>query len=68
MPIIPLHGATGFWDEIICLALPATAIMGVALALLRQERKQGFDADPEVDDEPTAALAPAAARRDDDAE
>ncbi|MGN6813715.1 MAG: hypothetical protein ACTHMP_22830 [Thermomicrobiales bacterium] len=44
MMLLPLHGSVGYWDEIACLALPATVIMGVALALFRQEQKQGFDA------------------------
>ena len=45
--LLPLHGSVGYWDEIACLALPATVIMGVALALFRQEQKQGFDAHTE---------------------
>jgi hypothetical protein len=53
--LLPLHGSVGYWDEIVCLALPATVIMGVALALLRQEQKQGFDAHTEDDDEDEAA-------------
>ena len=37
MNLILLHGATGIWDEVVCLVVPATAIMGVALAVLRQQ-------------------------------
>jgi hypothetical protein len=37
MNLLLLHGATGFWDEIICLVVPATAIMGVALAVMKQQ-------------------------------
>jgi hypothetical protein len=35
-PIIA-HGAAGIWDEVACLAIPATAILGVALAVLREK-------------------------------
>ena len=45
--LILLHGATGFWDEVVCLAVPATAIMGVALAVLRQQGARGDTADQE---------------------
>ena len=51
--LILLHGATGFWDEVVCLAVPATAIMGVALAVLRQQGARGDAAAPE-DGEATA--------------
>jgi hypothetical protein len=37
MHLILLHGATGLWDEVACLVIPATAIMGVALAVLREK-------------------------------
>jgi len=61
--IIPLHGATGAWDEIACLALPATVIMAIALSLLRQERGQPGEADEVVparrtDDPVTVHRAP----------
>lgn len=44
MNLILLHGAAGIWDEVACLVIPATAIMGVALAVLR-EKPQADDAD-----------------------
>lgn len=37
LPIV-LHGATGSWDELVCLILPATLIVGIGLALSRRER------------------------------
>jgi hypothetical protein len=37
MHLILLHGASGIWDEVACLVIPATAIMGVALAVLREK-------------------------------
>ena len=49
MNIIPLHGAVGSWDEIICLALPATVIMAIFLLVARQERGQGEAQDQERD-------------------
>jgi len=33
--LLPLHGAVGYWDEIACLAIPLTVIVGIALAVLR---------------------------------
>ncbi len=47
--LILLHGAAGIWDEVACLTIPATAILGVALALLR--------AKPAQDEEDEAANA-----------
>lgn len=35
--VILLHGVVGVWDEVICLALPVTVIMAVALAVLREK-------------------------------
>ncbi len=49
--LILLHGAAGIWDEVACLAIPATAILGVALAVLREKPAQdedGEDADTET--------------------
>lgn len=43
MNLLPLHGAVGVWDEVLCLVIPATAIMGVALAVLKQRPNQGDD-------------------------
>lgn len=37
MHLIVLHGAAGIWDEVACLAIPATVILGVALAVLREK-------------------------------
>ena len=37
MHLILLHGTSGIWDEVACLVIPATAIMGVALAVLREK-------------------------------
>lgn len=57
--LIVLHGAAGIWDEVACLIIPATAIMGVALAVLR-EKPQADDADDEDvagDDDTTAPEA-----------
>ena len=48
MFVLPLHGTTGYWDEIACLALPATVIMGIALSLMRQDRA-GASAGREVE-------------------
>lgn len=45
MNLILLHGAIGIWDEIACLAIPATAILGVALAVLREKPAQDEDSD-----------------------
>ncbi len=53
MHLIVLHGAVGIWDEVACLAIPATVILGVALAVLREK--------PPPDDAPVvdAAIVPA---------
>ena len=45
MNLILLHGATGIWDEVACLAIPATAILGVALAVLREKPARAEDGD-----------------------
>lgn len=65
MNLILLHGAVGIWDEVACLAIPATAILGVALAVLREKPAQEEDADdvdPEEeaigDDDPSSAEMP----------
>ncbi len=61
-----MHGAVGIWDEAICLIIPATAIMGVALAVLREKAPydgaevgadEGADAgdDTETDELPAAS-------------
>ena len=47
MHLIVLHGAVGVWDEVACLAIPATVILGVALAVLRE--KPAPDAAPVAD-------------------
>ncbi len=49
MHLIVLHGAAGIWDEVACLAIPATVILGVALAVLREK--------PPLDDTPGADSA-----------
>ncbi len=49
--LLPLHGAAGFWDEIICLVVPATAIMGVALAVMKQQ-PQDAEGEDDTDDAP----------------
>jgi hypothetical protein len=49
MMLLPLHGASGFWDEILCLVVPATAIMGVALAVVRQQPKDAEGGDSSDD-------------------
>jgi hypothetical protein len=49
MMFLPLHGAAGFWDEIICLVVPATAIMGVALAVMKQQPQEAEDEDDSAD-------------------
>ena len=38
--LILLHGVAGIWDEVACLAIPAMAILGVALAVLRAKPAQ----------------------------
>jgi hypothetical protein len=54
MHLILLHGATGIWDEVACLVVPATAIMGVALAVLREKPNEPDEAgDDDVDAEDT---------------
>lgn len=37
MNVILLHGAVGIWDEVACLALPATVVLAVAVAVLREK-------------------------------
>lgn len=67
MGLIPLHGSAGFWDEIVCLALPATVVLGVALTILRQEQGQrddpGAGAGENEGDRPAAEPARPAARQ-----
>lgn len=71
MNVILLHGAVGFWDEIACLVVPATIVMGVALAVLRQDQGRarpgatgdeapGDAAEPDPDGSVGAAPRPAA--------
>jgi hypothetical protein len=50
MHLILLHGATGVWDEVVCLVIPATAIMGVALAVLREKPNEPDEAGDEAAD------------------
>ena len=52
MNIFPLHGATGVWDEVVCLVVPATAIMGVALAVLRGNPDQADEESGAVQGDP----------------
>ncbi len=55
MNLILLHGAVGIWDEIACLVIPATAIMGVALAVLRERpQADAADNDDEAGDDEAA--------------
>ncbi len=61
MDLVLLHGAVGFWDEIACLVVPATIVMGVALVVLRQD--QGGARQGETGD--AAAADPEPARADD---
>ncbi|HEY8597127.1 MAG TPA: hypothetical protein VIL85_01775 [Thermomicrobiales bacterium] len=56
MNLILLHGVTGIWDEVACLAIPATAILGVALAVLREKPAQD-DGDAEAGTEAGAGEA-----------
>jgi hypothetical protein len=52
MHLILLHGTSGIWDEVACLVIPATAIMGVALAVLREKPNaldETSDADADVE-------------------
>ena len=51
MHLILLHGASGIWDEVACLVVPATAIMGVALAVLREKPNALDDASDAADDD-----------------
>lgn len=56
--LILLHGAVGIWDEVVCLVVPATAIMGVALAVLRGGPGQAAEADDaDASDEGSSAKA-----------
>ena len=61
MHLILLHGAAGVWDEVVCLVIPATAIMGVALAILRGNPDQADEteeiADADEDSETAAEEA-----------
>ena len=50
MYLLPLHGAAGVWDEVACLVVPATAIMGVALAVLKQQSTEDVDSEDTNDD------------------
>lgn len=50
MNLLLLHGAVGIWDEVACLVVPATAIMGVALAVLRQQPAEDERAEDTTDD------------------
>jgi hypothetical protein len=61
MHLILLHGATGVWDEVACLVIPATAIMGVALAVLREKPNEPDEAGDAAED------AEGAEESDDDA-
>jgi hypothetical protein len=58
MTLLPLHGATGFWDEIICLIVPATAIMGVALAVMKQQPPDAEGEDESADPDEGASPPP----------
>lgn len=65
MLLPPLHGVAGAWDEVVCLLIPATAIMAVALAVLREGRGDADEAEDEAprreparDGDDEAALAP----------
>jgi hypothetical protein len=49
MLLLPLHGASGFWDEILCLVVPATAVMGVALAVMKQQPQDAEGENDSVD-------------------
>jgi hypothetical protein len=58
-PIV-LHGAVGIWDEVACLAIPATVILGVTLAVLREKPQPGEPpvvgaVDAPVNEEPAAS-------------
>lgn len=33
--LLPLHGMLGLWNELVCLAIPLTVILGIAWAVLR---------------------------------
>ncbi len=33
--LLPLHGVIGYWDELVCLAIPFTVILGIGWAVLR---------------------------------
>ena len=54
MILLPLHGASGFWDEILCLVVPATAVMGVALAVMKQQPQEA-EGEDDSDDAPEAS-------------
>jgi len=55
--LLLLHGAAGIWDEVACLAIPATVILGVALAVLREKPVQDADdPDPDPDPDPEDAI------------
>ncbi|HEX5505600.1 MAG TPA: hypothetical protein VFW96_23485 [Thermomicrobiales bacterium] len=63
--IFLLHGGSGFWDEIFCLALPATLVMVVALAVLWKDRPvAGRAGVPGAADEATGDEARAGAARE----
>jgi hypothetical protein len=48
--LLLLHGAAGIWDEVACLVIPATVIMGVALAVLREKPSEDADGETDVQD------------------
>lgn len=50
MNLLLLHGAGGVWDEVAYLVVPATAILGVALAILRQQSESDVSAEEANDD------------------
>jgi hypothetical protein len=69
MSLLPLHGAAGAWDEVICLVVPATAILGVALAVLKQHPEDDADTEDATNDDDQAVpdgegISPADAGRE----
>ena len=71
--LIPLHGAAGSWDELVCLVLPATALMGLALAVLRPGQVRDAEPGPVplpegTDDRPAAGRGVERPREDDSTE
>jgi cbb3-type cytochrome oxidase subunit 3 len=48
-PVLLLHGALGWWDEILCL-IPTLALIALAYYVYRSDRRQKADDEKRMDD------------------